>query len=198
MRLILASASPRRADILRSAGFSFEVLPTAIDESRKPGEPPAALVERLAREKAKNAAKQIQGTALVLGADTIVVVNEEVIGKPRDADDARAMLLQLSGRSHGVLTGIALLRLADGVMRTAVEETKVFFLPLTEEEITGYIATGEPFGKAGAYAIQGHGERFVQRIEGDYWNVVGLPLSRFQALLREMEEMAKELHRPDQ
>jgi septum formation protein len=173
MRLILASASPRRAEILRNAGFSFEVLPTTIDESRKPGEPPATLVERLACEKATVAAKQIQGTALILGADTIVVVNEEAIGKPRDADDAAAMLRALSGREHRVLTGITLLRLPEHAMLTAVEQTKVSFSLLTEQDITGYIATGEPFGKAGAYAIQGHGGRFVQRIEGDYWNVVG-------------------------
>jgi septum formation protein len=192
MRLILASASPRRAEILRNAGFSFEVLPTTIDESRKPGELPATLVERLACEKATVAAKQIQGTALILGADTIVVVNEEAIGKPRDADDAAAMLRALSGREHRVLTGITLLRLPEHAMLTAVEQTKVSFSLLTEQDITGYIATGEPFGKAGAYAIQGHGGRFVQRIEGDYWNVVGLPLSRFQKLILEIAQPVDE------
>jgi septum formation protein len=188
MRLILASASPRRAEILRSAGLFFDVLPTEIDESQQAGESPRALVERLAREKAMAATKHTRGPALLLGADTVVVADEAVMGKPRDADDARTMLRKLSGRKHRVLTGIALLRLPDGMIRTAVEETKVFFSSLTEDDITGYIATGEPFGKAGAYAIQGHGGRFVERIEGDYSNVVGLPLARFQYLMLEMTQ----------
>jgi septum formation protein len=186
MRFILASASPRRAEILRNAGFSFEVYPTDIDESRQFGEEPAAFVVRLAREKAAAAAQQVDGGALVLGGDTIVVANELVMGKPRDAHEAAAMLRDLSGRGHRVLTGIALLRLPDRKMLTAVEETRVFFAPLTEKDVNDYVATEEPFGKAGAYAIQGYCRRFIARIEGDYWNVVGLPLSRFQKMLREM------------
>jgi len=186
MRLILASASPRRAGILLSAGFSFEAYPTYIDESRQCGEEPVAFVGRLAREKAAAAAQQVNGGAIVLGGDTIVVADDLVMGKPRDAHEAAAMLRALSGRGHRVLTGIALLRLPDRKILTAVEETRVFFVPLTEGDINDYIATEEPFGKAGAYAIQGNGRRFIARIEGDYWNVVGLPLSRFQKMLEEM------------
>ncbi len=193
MKLILASASSRRAEILTAAGIHFETMPASVDESRRPNETPEQLVARLAEAKMRHALARLKGSAgpaLVVGADTEVVVDtpgeRNVLGKPVTAADARAMLRQLSGRTHDVLTGLAVLRLPDGTARTELETTRVSFAPLSDLEIEEYVASGEPFDKAGAYAIQGRGGRFVTRVEGCYFNVVGLPLARFYRILREL------------
>lgn len=187
MKLILASTSPRRAEILRRAGFSFEVFAAGVDESHRPEESPDAFVARLAQDKAEAVAAKVQGAALILGCDTVVLVDGLVLGKPKNAEDPTAMLRRLSGRAHDVLTGLALLRLPDRTVRAAVERTRVTFAPLSEKEIAEYVDTGEPFDKAGAYAIQERGGRFVERIEGDYFNVMGLPVARFYRMFRELD-----------
>ena len=188
-RLILASASPRRRELLANAGFAFEVAPAEVDESYTAGEDPAAFVERLALAKAAQVAQRFaaKDDVVVLGADTVVVADGEVLGKPASADDARAMLHKLSGIVHRVITGVALA--APGTSRRAGghEVTRVYFRPLTEEEIAAYVATGEPLDKAGAYAAQGQASRFVTRVEGCYFNVVGLPVALVDRLLREWE-----------
>jgi septum formation protein len=178
MKLILASSSPRRAEILTNAGLRFSVLSSAADESPYPGEAPAALVQRLANAKADLVTARAVGPAIVLAADTVVVLDDKILGKPRSVEDARHMLQQLSGRTHSVLTGVALIRLPDGERRQFIESTLVHFRPITDEELSSYLATEEPYDKAGAYAIQGQAGRYIPRIEGCYFNVVGLPLSR--------------------
>jgi septum formation protein len=178
MKLILASSSPRRAEILSNAGLSFSVLSSAVDESPYPGEPPAALVERLANAKADLVTARAVGPAIIVAADTVVVLDDKILGKPRSTEEARHMLQQLSGRTHSVLTGVALIRLPDGERRQFIESTLVDFRPITDEELSSYLATEEPYDKAGAYAVQGHAGRYIPRIEGCYFNVVGLPLSR--------------------
>jgi septum formation protein len=183
MKLILASASPRRAEIMRSAGFVFEICAADVDEARKGGEAPADYVRRLADAKARTAARKIAGnqvadTTVVIGADTVVVLEGEILGKPVGEAEARTMLRRLSGRSHEVHTGMALLRLPDGAARVLEEVTLVDFASMTTSEIDDYVATGEPSGKAGAYAVQGRGGRFVRRISGSYFNVMGLPVAR--------------------
>jgi septum formation protein len=184
MKLILASSSPRRAEILANAGLSFSVLSSAVDESPYPGETPAALVQRLANAKADLAAARAVGPAIVLAADTVVVTDDEILGKPSSTEDARHMLQQLSGRTHSVLTGVALVRLPDGLRRQFTESTLVQFRPITHEELSSYLSTEEPYDKAGAYAIQGQAGRYIPRIEGCYFNVVGLPLSRVLSELK--------------
>jgi nucleoside triphosphate pyrophosphatase len=187
MNIILASASPRRAGILQNAGIPFETLAEIIDESRKPGELRADYVRRLALSKARTAAgvERDPGECLFIGADTVVVAGDEILGKPESADDARRMLRLLSGTVHEVHTGLAVIR-RPGAMEAVVEEvTRVTFAPLVDREIDAYIATNEPFDKAGAYGIQGIGSRYVTRIEGCYFNVMGLPLARLWSLLRE-------------
>ena len=190
MNIILASNSPRRVEILRDAAIPFEICATEVDEAALPGETARAMVARLAEAKARAAAAARNGGGdermIILGADTTVEIDGEILGKPRDAGHARAMLARLSGRTHHVLTGIFLLRLPDGETRAAVESSVVTFAPLMEREIEEYVATGEPVGKAGAYAIQGFAGRFVPRIEGCYFNVVGLPLARCYLLLGEL------------
>jgi septum formation protein len=189
LKLILASASPRRAEILRNAGLLFEIRKTGVDESRLADEPPGDYVRRLAVAKALSAAaeyRELDGEALVLGADTVVVVDADILGKPASQDDARTMLRRLSGRVHEVHTGVALLRIPGTERRVVEEITRVHFASLTEQEIEGYIATGEPFDKAGAYAVQGIGGRYVTRIEGCYFNVMGLPLAKLWPFLREL------------
>ena len=189
MKLILASASPRRAEILRNAGIQFEIRKTDVDESRIVGELPGDYVRRLALAKALSAATEYRDPldeTLILGADTVVVVDADILGKPASQDDARSMLRRLSGRIHEVHTGLALLRKPGAEQRVVEEITRVHFAPLTDREIEDYIATGEPFDKAGAYAIQGIGGRYVTRIEGCYFNVMGLPLARLWSLLREL------------
>ncbi len=189
MKLILASSSPRRAEVLRDAGIAFEIHATQINEAELPGEIANTMVARLAEAKARAAAAQIGAGAhdsFILGADTSVELDGEILGKPLDSAHACKMLAKLSGRTHHVLTGIFLLRLPGSATRAAVESSAVTFAPLGEKEIEAYVATGEPLGKAGAYAIQGLAGRYVPRIEGCYFNVVGLPLARLYVLLREL------------
>jgi septum formation protein len=186
MKLILASTSPRRAEILHDAGFSFTVVASAVDETPIPGESPSELVQRLANAKAELAAARAVGPAIVLAADTVVTLEGRIFGKPRSTDDARHMLENLSGRTHVVVTGVSLIRLPDAERRTFVESTLIHFAQLADEEITRYLATEEPHDKAGAYAIQGRAGRYIPRIEGDYFNVVGLPLAHVTQALAEL------------
>jgi septum formation protein len=172
--LLLASASPRRAELLAAAGISFETLAVDLDEAVLPGEAPEAHVRRLAEAKAR-AALARRASALVLGADTVVVLDGRILGKPRDAGDARAMLEALAGRDHQVLTGVALVSAEASAFEVA--HTRVWFAPMTAPEIDDYIRSGEPMDKAGAYGIQGLASRYVERIEGSYTNVVGLPVA---------------------
>jgi nucleoside triphosphate pyrophosphatase len=183
MKLILASASVRRAEILHDAGFSFTVLSSVIDETPYPGESAHDLVQRLAFAKAELIAARAVGPSIVIGADTEVTLEGYIFGKPRSTDDARHMLEKLSGRTHAVVTGVALIRLPDAERLTFVESTLVQFNMLSAEEISRYLATGEPHDKAGGYAIQGRAGRYIPRIEGCYFNVVGLPLARLQHAL---------------
>jgi septum formation protein len=181
--IVLASASPRRSELLESAGISFRVAPADIDEEALPEEGPVDYVLRLAEEKAKASAQKTDGR-FFLGADTIVLCEGEIMGKPKDAADADRMLKKLSGVPHEVVTGFAIYdKERKGAVREAVR-TKVFFKQLRDEEISSYIATGCPFDKAGAYAIQGGAAHMVQKIEGSYTNVVGLPLCEVVAALR--------------
>ena len=179
-RVILASASPRRRELLALIGVRHEVRPADIDESLLPGEAPAAHAERLARGKAHTIAER-EPDAVVIAADTIVVVDGDVLGKPRDATEAHAMLRRLSGRTHTVLTAIAVARGA--LTESAVESVDVTFRDLSDDEIGAYIATGEPMDKAGAYGIQGYGATIVERVDGDYFSVMGLGLRRLVELL---------------
>jgi septum formation protein len=183
MKLILASASARRAEILRDAGLSFVVLSSAVDETPFANESPNDLVERLALAKAELVAARAIGPAIIIGADTVISLDGQILGKPRSTDDARRMLEKLSGRTHSVVTGIALVRIPDAERRTFVESTLVHLAALSSEEILRYLATGEPHDKAGSYAIQGHAGRFIPRVEGCYFNIVGLPLSRLYRAL---------------
>lgn len=179
--LILASASPRRQDLLRIAGIDFVTEPADVVETRLEGEPPRGCAERLAREKARKISHMHPG-AIVLGADTIVVVDNQVLGKPADATDAARMLRLLSGRQHQVITG-ACLR-GPGFEEVCAESTTVTMSELSEDEISFYVRTKEPMDKAGAYAIQGIASRWITRIEGDYCNVVGLPVAKVYAMLQ--------------
>jgi septum formation protein len=186
IKLILASASARRADILRNAGVAFIVMSSAVDETPIPGESVQDLVQRLADAKAELVAARAIGPAIVIAADTVVLLEGHVLGKPRTSDDARNMLDKLSGRTHSVVTGVTLVRLPDAERRSFVETTHVHFSPVSSEELTRYLSTEEPFDKAGAYAIQGRAGRYIPRIEGCYFNVVGLPLSRLCHALAEL------------
>ena len=180
--LILASASPRRRELLAQAGFVFEVHPAHISEDPLTGEDPIAYVVRLAREKAQAVFDELRDPdAIVLGADTTVTLDEHILGKPEDAADAARMLRLLSGRTHRVMTGVAVVT-AKGA-EVAAEVTGVRFLALSDKEIAAYVATGEPTDKAGAYAIQGRAARWIPRIEGCYFNVVGLPLALVSTML---------------
>jgi septum formation protein len=185
-KLLLASSSPRRAEILRAVGWPFHALATNIDETLAPEEGAVAAVERLALEKAE-AASQKNPSLLVLGADTTVVVDFEILGKPRDESDARRMLRLLSGRWHDVLTGVALVRReGNGCRVVAHERTQVRFSAMSEAEIDWYIESGEPMDKAGAYAVQGRAALFIEELRGDYWNVVGLPIHLVYKLAAEI------------
>ncbi len=178
MRLILASASPRRAELLRAAGIEFDVIPADVDEAMDPEDQPAGYARRVAQLKAEAVIPHAPGRP-VLGADTIVVIDNEVLGKPVDAADARRMLGLLSGRAHTVMTAVCLVNPAagSGRVQTSVARTTVEFAPLSHAEIAWYVASGEPADKAGAYAVQGLASRFVTRIDGSYSNVVGLPVA---------------------
>lgn len=171
--LVLASQSPRRAEILRQAGIPFTIRPSEVDESPLAGEDPEVYVQRLAEAKARAVAASDE--EIVLGADTTVVIGGEMLAKPVDAADARRMLALLAGRRHQVMTGICLRRGVALVRDRAI--TDVWFAPMTEAEITGYAASGEPMDKAGGYAIQGLASKFIERIDGCYFNVVGLPIA---------------------
>jgi septum formation protein len=178
--LILASSSPRRRELLTQAGIAFTVQPADVDETHRAGESPEAFTLRLAREKAEAVLAKNPG-ATVLGADTIVVCDQEILGKPSDETDAARMLKKLSGRDHQVITGVALVSPAG--TQTRAETTTVSVRKISEEEINDYIATGEPMDKAGAYAIQGIAAKFILQIEGNYTNVVGLPIEAVQQML---------------
>jgi len=180
--LVLASGSPRRQELLRSAGISFEVQPADIPENALPGEAAKDCAERLARDKALAVASQ-RPHDFILGADTVVVVDGQILGKPTDAADAARMLRLLSGREHQVITGVCLVVSAQPSV--ASETTLVTVSEITEKDIAGYVASGEPMDKAGAYAIQGLASRWILRIEGDYSNVVGLPVALVLRMLRE-------------
>ena len=191
MRLILASRSPRRADLLTAAGYAFEVHVVDVDERVRPGEHAEAYVGRLAREKASRALADLSSTAdhapatadlVVIGADTAVVVGDEILGKPRDAEDAGRMLRRLSGRVHRVMTGVSVCSPVADV--THVEVTLVRFIALSEEQISWYVASEEGIDKAGAYAIQGLASRLIPSIEGAYANVVGLPIAPLDGLIQ--------------
>jgi septum formation protein len=180
--LILASASPRRRDLLAGLGFTFEVVPSAVPESPRPGEAPEAFALRLAREKASQVARRRPGH-FVLGADTVVIVGDTVLGKPQDRNDGRRMLQLLSGRTHRVVTGVALVDPTARIVELLVE-SEVEFRDLQADEIERYLDTGEGFDKAGGYAVQGRAKVFVLRVRGSYSNVVGLPQEEVCDLLR--------------
>ena len=191
--MILASQSPRRRELLSEAGFDLDIRPADIDEARLPGESPMELVARLAAEKAEAARATLDASpsdGLLVAADTIVWMGDEALGKPEGPEDAARMLRELSGRTHHVSTGVCVLRLAgDGsaaAQASFVETTDVTFWELTDAEIAAYVSTGEPLDKAGAYGIQGAGRLLVERIDGDYSNVVGLPVAR---LVREVTRL---------
>jgi len=193
MKIILASSSPRRAEVLRNAGIVFEVRHADIDETRRDRESADLYVKRLALEKARTVAqKEAQKeptleNIIVIGADTVVVNRGEILLKPESPDDARRMLRALSGDVHEVHTGLALLRMPQRIERVVEEVTRVQFAKMSDAEIDAYISTGEPFDKAGAYGIQSIGGRYVTRVEGCYFNVMGLPLARLWSLLGEMD-----------
>lgn len=189
--LVLASASPRRQELLRNAGISFTVQAADIDERPLPGESAQDCAERLARAKALAIAAK-RPTDVILGADTVVVIDGAILGKPSDEGDALRILRLLSGRTHQVITGVCLVRPADGVLAASAiatdsENTRVMMSQISDEEIRAYVATGEPMDKAGAYAIQGMASRWIPRIEGDYSNVVGLPVALVWRMLRELK-----------
>jgi len=185
--IILASASPRRKELLSQAGIPFKVMPSGVDEknARLTGSPEEKAVQ-LAYMKAADVAGKID-RGLVLGADTTVVCDDDIFGKPADENDARRMLEKLSGREHLVITGIAVIDASNGRSQTGYEVTRVRFSPLTQREIEVYIKSGEPFGKAGAYAIQGKAALFVESLHGCYSNVVGLPLNRLYRILQDFD-----------
>ena len=186
-KLILASKSPRRAELLRAAGWSFAAVPADIDETLRDNETPVNYVKRLAIEKAEAVAGRVS-TGLILAADTTVVIDDHVLGQPTDDEDARRMLKLLNGTWHEVLTGVALVRA--GQVENAVsdyERTRVKFSQMSDEEIDWYVLTSEPRGKAGAYGIQGRASIFIEEIQGDYFNIVGLPLRLVYKLSRKID-----------
>ena len=183
VKVILASGSPRRRQLLELIGIPHEVRPSNIDETMRPREAPRRHAERLAREKASAIATR-EPDVVTIAADTIVVVNRQVLGKPRDIADAKRMLSMLSGREHTVITAVAVAR--GRKLRSAIEEVKVKFRRLRDDEIDAYIATDEPMDKAGAYGIQGYGATIVECVDGDYFAVMGLPLARLVTLLRDL------------
>jgi septum formation protein len=184
--LVLASASPRRKELLTQAGYEFQTIPANIPEDRQPNEDPITFVTRLARKKAQSvfdqlSSREMNEPLLVLGADTIVVAQEEVLGKPSNAEDAARMLRLLSGGIHQVVTGVCLISAES--TQVVAETTSVAMKDVPEAEIAAYVATGEPMDKAGAYAIQGYAARWIPRIEGCYFNVVGLPLALVSTMI---------------
>jgi len=186
-KLILASASPRRRDILNNAGYTFEVRPLDVDEGGISVSDPQLLVRELALLKAAACAKETPEDAFVIGADTLVSLDGEVMGKPTDFEDAVRMLSRLSGRSHQVYTGVCVINTKNGAAISKNDTTHVTFRTLTEAEIRDYVSTGEPMDKAGAYAIQGIGQKLVSGIDGDLNNVIGFPVHLFEAIVAELE-----------
>lgn len=187
MRLILASASPRRAELLTGAGYAFDVHPVDVDERARHGESARSYVERLAVEKSARAMEELSESAtdiVIISADTAVVAGDEILGKPHDVEDAARMLRRLSGRTHQVMTGVSVRSASAEVAH--VEVSSVTFAPLTEDQIAWYVTSGEGHDKAGAYAIQGLASRFIPRIEGSYANVVGLPVAAVDGLIRRL------------
>jgi len=185
--LVLASSSPRRRELLARAGLRFRVEAPRVEERRRPGEPPDAFVLRLAREKASAVAATLGAPRrLVLGADTVVVLGDDVLGKPRDADDALVLLRRLCGREHRVLTGVAVVASDTGETRSRVVESRVALREVPEAELRAYVATGEPLDKAGGYAVQGGARAFVRDVRGSVTNVIGLPVDETLALLAEL------------
>lgn len=187
-KLVLASGSPRRAEIMRSVGWVFEKDVPDIDETERPGETPETYVQRLAREKAQVIAEN-HPKQIVLGADTTVVINGQIIGKPTDVLDARRMIAMLSGNWHEVLTGVAIV--SHGQTSVDIQRTRVKFAPLSEREIDFLVEKGDPLDKAGAYAVQAQAALFIEAIDGDYWNVVGLPISLVYRMIAEAQETAR-------
>jgi septum formation protein len=186
VRLILASASPRRAELLKAAGFAFDVSPADVDEIPRDGEAPELYTGRVALDKARHVSRlHPSRDVAVLAADTEVVSDGRVLGKPADAKDAARMLRLLSGQAHEVLTAVVVI--SDRVERTSVDRTLVRFSPMSDAEIEWYVASGEPMGKAGGYGIQGRGARFIDRIEGSWSTVVGLPVHTVHRLLGEVQ-----------
>jgi septum formation protein len=183
--LILASGSPRRSDLLRSVGLTFTVRPADLDEQPQAGEAPEVFVARMAREKAEHGRRDAPHRCLLLGCDTVVVLGRQILGKPRDRAEGRRMLRTLAGRSHLVLSAIALLLLPEDRWAVGLSETQVFFNPIPAAALESYLDTGEFRDKAGAYALQGAASLFVERIQGSATNVIGLPLELFPRLLRE-------------
>ncbi|MCL2421100.1 MAG: Maf family protein [Defluviitaleaceae bacterium] len=187
-KIILASGSPRRRELLAMVGFDFEVMPADVDETVDPGIPPNKLVVNLAIKKALHVRNKLKGdNAVVIGADTVVAIDDLILGKPKDEADAFDMLSRLQGRAHTVYTGVAVASCVEDKMTTFVESTEVFMRPLGEKEIRWYMSTGEPFDKAGAYGIQEKGAVLIERVEGDYFTVVGLPLCRLNLTLGDFE-----------
>jgi len=184
-KIVLASASPRRAELLRHVGLEFEVMVSEVEEKLTPDLEPAAQVEQLALRKASAVAAALD-RGIVIGADTVVVQEGRILGKPADAQEAIEMLQLLQGKGHEVYTGVALVDAKSSVKLVEHEMTRVFFNALSEETIRRYVATGEPLDKAGAYAIQGKAALFINHIEGCYYNVVGLPLARLATMLRKL------------
>jgi septum formation protein len=187
-KLILASGSPRRAEILTAVGWEFEKRVADVDETEFSGEEPEDYVQRLARTKAETVAVNYKN-ALVLGADTTVVIDNQIIGKPKDFDDAGRMLRMLSGKWHEVLTGVALVKMSEGDFDTkvALQSTRVKFAEINDAEIEFLVEKGEPLDKAGAYAVQAQAALFIEEIAGDYWNVVGLPVNLVYTLLKKLQ-----------
>lgn len=185
-KIILASGSPRRAEILNSVGWSFEKYISDVDESEIVGESAEDYVQRLAKTKAEKVAEHFAGE-IVLGADTTVVIDDQIIGKPSDLEDARRMLGMLSGNWHEVLTGVALVK--NGNSAVGLQKTKVKFAGMTDKEIKFLVENGEPLDKAGAYAVQAQAALFIEKIEGDYWNVVGLPVNLVFNLFKQLNSL---------
>ncbi len=186
-KLILASASPRRRQLLEQIGLTFQVMPGEVDEDNLVGNDPLENVQILALRKAHDVAARMED-GIVIGADTQILADGEALGKPKDAADAVRMLSKLSGKTHQAITGVALVDAKTGLEETWVETTLVTFRKLSEDEISAYVETGEPMGKAGAYGIQGRAAAFVERIEGCYFNIVGLPLANLAQNLKRMRE----------
>ncbi len=183
-KLILASSSPRRAELMKQIGLNFEIKVSSVDETLLPGLSPPELVERLAERKAAAVARELND-GIVIGADTVVVWRGQVLGKPLSEPEAFDMLAKLQGGVHEVFTGVALIDARSGKVLVEHEKTRVFFRAMEEEEINRYVASGEPFDKAGAYGVQGLAAIFIKRLEGCYTNVVGLPLARLSVMLKE-------------